>query len=51
MCIDMHFWLTVGYDGDIVSHTNTVAYGDMHCDVACESWIYTRCVPLTFTVL
>ena len=43
MYIDMHFWLTVGYDGDIVSHTYTVAYGDTHCDVACESWIYHMC--------
>ena len=51
MCIDLHFWPNVGHDGDIVSHTDTVAYGDTHGDVACESWIYTRCVPLTFTVL
>ena len=51
MCIDLHFWPNVGHDGDIVSHTDTVAYGDTHCDVACESWIYTICVSLTFTVL
>ena len=43
MCIDMHFWLNVGYDGDIVSHTYTVAYDDTHCDVAYESWIYHMC--------
>ena len=51
MCIDLHFLPNVGYDGDIVSHTDTVAYGDTHCDVVCESWIYTICVSLTFTVL
>jgi len=51
MCIDLHFWPNVGHDGDIVSHTDTVAYGNTHGDVACESWIYTICVPLTFTVL
>jgi len=51
MCIDLHFWPNVGHDGDIVSHTDTVAYGNTHGDVACESWIYTICVPFTFTVL
>ena len=30
MCIDMHFWLNVGYNGDIVSHTYTMAYVDTH---------------------
>ena len=43
MCIDIHFWLNVGYDGDILSHTCTVACGRMHCDVAYKRWIYHLC--------
>jgi len=45
----MHFWLNVGCDGDIVSHTYTVTYGDTHCDVAYEEAGYTICVSFTFT--